>query len=241
MISVITTAFQHEKTLQKAIDSVQMQEGVEIEHIVIDDTLSRNGMMQTFLKAFNMCQGEYIAFCDGDDYWIHAQKLKRQLDYMDNRPECGLCITKVYAKRGDVISEMPNAEHVNAQMSFDTLLKGKAHINAQSYLLRKSDFDKYIDFEFYATHFNTWDYPIVLELIQHKTIHCLDFYSAVNVVNDESVTHTKSRLRRIKYLCGNYKIKWFYIRKYGCKFSTKIYLIYRILRSVYSTGAKTWK
>ena len=125
-------------------------------------------------------------------------------------------------------------------MSFDTLLKGKANIHAQSYLIRKSDFDKYVDFDSFVNRFNTWDYPIVLELIQHARFHCLDFYSAVHVINDESVTHTRSRIKRFKYIWGNYKIKLYYIHKYGCKLSTKFYLIYRAIRHIYSIGAKRW-
>lgn len=241
-VSVITTAYNHKDTIQRAINSVRMQKGVEYEHIVIDDTPTKNGMMKTYQKAFGRCSGEYISLCDGDDYWITAFKLKDQVEYMDNHPECGLCITKVYDEVGGKwLDRIPGASHINENMSFDNLLRGKANIHAQSYMIRKSGFDKYIDFDMFAQVFALWDYPIVLELIQHTKFHCLDFYSAVNVINEESVTHTRSRANRIKYLKDQYKVKWYYIRKYGCKFSTKMYLIYRILRSIYSTGAKTWK
>ena len=240
MISVVTTAYNHQNTLQRAIDSVQSQIGVEYEHIIIDDTKTHNGMMRTYQMALKKCTGDYIAFCDGDDYWIDEYKLARQLRYMEKNPDCGLCITLVYTEKNGIRLLMPDADFVNANMSFDALLKGNAYINAQSYLIRKSDFDKYIDFDYFVKNFNTWDYPIVLELIKHARIHCLNFYSAVYTVNEESVTNTRDRKRRIKYLIGNYKIKWYYIRKYGCKFSTKLYLIYKILRNIYSVGAKRW-
>jgi len=241
VVSVITTTFQHPPLiLYRAINSVRIQKGVEYEHIIIDDTHTKNGMMKTYQKAFNRCSGDYIAFCDGDDYWCSEDKLKRQVDYMNSNPGCGLCITKVYGKRGDDLKEMPSANYVNSNMSFDALLKGTAYIHAQSYLLRKSDFDKYIDFDFFVNHFNTWDYPIVLELIQYAKIHCLEFYSAVNVINEESVTHTRNRVKRLKYILGTYKIKWYYIKKYGCKLSTAFYLIYRAVRHIYSIGGKRW-
>jgi glycosyltransferase involved in cell wall biosynthesis len=240
-VSVITTAYNHQDTIERAIDSVRMQQGVGREHIVIDDTGRKNGMMKTYQEAFKRCTGKYITFCDGDDYWFDAYKLKFQVQYMDNHPECGLCITKVYDEvGGKLVDRIPPASHINKNMSFDTLLRGKANIHAQSYMIRKSDFDKYVDFDMFAEKFALWDYPIVLELIQHTKFHCLDFYSAVNVINEESVTHTKSRAKRIQYLKEQYRVKWYYIRKYGCKFSTKIYLIYRILRSIYSVGFKRW-
>lgn len=239
-VSVITTTYNHQSTIQRAINSVEMQKDIKYEHIIIDDTNTKNGMMHTYNEAFKKCKGQYIAFCDGDDYWIDEYKLKHQAEYMNNHPECGLCITKVYSRRGDWVSKTPTALYINKNMSFDSLLHGNAYIHAQSYMMRKSDFDKYIDFDMFVKKFALWDYPIVLELIKHTKFYCLPFYSAVNVINDESVTHTKSRVKRIKYLKDQYKVKWYYIRKYGCKFSTMIYLIYRILRSIYSVGAKRW-
>jgi len=240
-VSVITTAYNHQYILQRAINSVKMQVGVEYEHIIIDDTDTNNGMMATFNTAFKRCKGEYIAFCDGDDYYIDEFKLKTQVEYMDSHPECGLCFHLVYDRRGDHLHKSKfAASYINKNMSFDSLLRGNAFIHAQSYMIRKSDFDKYIDFDMFTRRFALWDYPIVLELIQHTKFHCLSSYYAVNVINEESVTHTKSRRKRIKYLWDQYKVKWYYIKKYGCKFSTKVYLIYRILRSIYSVGFKRW-
>ena len=160
---------------------------------------------------------------------------------MDYHKECSLCFTLVYERKNERLHQIPvTTDYINENMSFDSLLKGNAHINAQSYLIRKSDFDKYIDFDFFVKKFNLWDYPIVLELIQHTKFHCLPFYSAVNNVREESVTNTKSRKKRAKYIYAQFKIQLYFIKKYGCKFSTKVYLIYRLIRRIYSIGAKRW-
>ena len=240
-VSVITTAYNHQDTLERSIKSVRSQIGVEFEHIVIDDTETNNGMMKTFQEAFSKCSGEYIALCDGDDIWIDNFKLKHQVDYMDNNVDCALCFTRVYTERNGFINYTSHisTDYINKNISFDSLLRGSAFLYAQGYMIRRSDFIKHIDLDEFVKY-STWDLFIVLELIKHKRFYCLPFYSAVFTVNDESVTNTRSRVKRFRYVMGNYKIKLHYIFKYGCKLSTIFYLIYKFTRDTYSIIFKRW-
>ena len=265
IISVIIASYNHAESIKKAIGSVLQQTFKDFEIIIVDDGSgdgsvkiikdferlnkkikayyeNHKGLMNTYLKGLSECKGDYIAFCDCDDYWIDKDKLKKQVSYMENNLDCGLCFTKVYTETdGKRIPMFISTNEINRRMSFNSLLSGRASIHAQSYLIRKSVFDKHINFQYFVNKgFYTWDYPIVLELIKHTKFHCLDFYSAVWVKGIESVTSTKLRKRRIKCLLGSYKIKWYYIKKYGCELETKFYLIYRIIRDIYSICFLRW-
>ena len=42
------------------------------------------------------CRGDFIAFCEGDDYWIDPLKLQKQVDVMRKYPNVGLCFCGAY-------------------------------------------------------------------------------------------------------------------------------------------------
>lgn len=40
---------------------------------------------------YPVAEGEYIALCEGDDYWTDNNKLQKQYDYMESHTECYIC------------------------------------------------------------------------------------------------------------------------------------------------------
>lgn len=40
--------------------------------------------------TFPLARGEYLAFCEGDDYWLGQDKLQQQIEFMRAHPDCGL-------------------------------------------------------------------------------------------------------------------------------------------------------
>lgn len=55
----------------------------------------RVGMMQNFVTVLRSADGEYIAFCECDDYWIDDYKLSSQINTLEHNENAGICFTDI--------------------------------------------------------------------------------------------------------------------------------------------------
>lgn len=63
--------------------------------ITILDNENNLGMMKNFERTLKAARGKYIAFCEGDDYWIDSNKLQEQVNFLDNNNNFSMCFHNV--------------------------------------------------------------------------------------------------------------------------------------------------
>ena len=121
-VSVCMITYNHENFIREAIEGVLMQKtDFPIELIIGEDCSTDNtrkivleyaskypeiirpllpdnnlGVRTNFFNTLNVCRGEYIALCEGDDYWIDSTKLQSQVDYLAKNKQCSLVHTNGY-------------------------------------------------------------------------------------------------------------------------------------------------
>jgi len=268
--SVIITNYNHTDTIVRAVKSVQDQvTNFPFEIIIADDgseddsmnqivrilnnrtTTTKHayiitvnthvGMMGNYIRALKSSTGEYIAFCDSDDYWVDTYKLQNQVDFLEkNKNYCG-CYSNLAideTNRGGENSILLIKDYPEL-ITFDKLLCG-ACIPSPTIMIDGDLCRHIIEQDDYAK-FYYWDYPLYLFIALFSDFkRYTEVVTAVFTKQIESHTQTVFRGKRWKYILGTLKIKLFFIRFYSCKFSTLLFVMYRFIRDIYSVIFKRW-
>lgn len=134
-VSIICTNYNKEAWIEEAIQSFLNQKcNFDYEIILVDDASSDHspqiiehyakqfpekikavfhqenlGITKTWIEACKLAQGDYIARCDGDDYWIDEYKLQKQVDILDKSETSSWSCSDF-----DIISESGELRHKEA-------------------------------------------------------------------------------------------------------------------------------
>jgi glycosyltransferase involved in cell wall biosynthesis len=116
-VSVAMSTYNHEKFIAQAIESVLMQVTTFPIELVVGEDCSTDGTREIVRRyaalrpkvirpifhernvgmhknaeaVMEACRGDYIAFLEGDDYWIAPGKLQKQVEMMETNPDYSMC------------------------------------------------------------------------------------------------------------------------------------------------------
>ncbi len=188
IVSVCCITYNHENYIAEALDSFLMQEtGFPFEVIVRDDAspdktadiireyefkypniikpiYEKENGYQKGIKAspvaFAKAKGEYIALCEGDDYWTDAKKLQVQIDEMKKYSD--ICISfhpayeRIDGKIGKILSHY--AKGTKIFTTSEVILGGGEFCPTASLIIKKEVLENLPDW--YYTEAPVGDYFI---------------------------------------------------------------------------------
>lgn len=119
----------------------------------------RNNVLQ-LLKA---CRGEYVAMCEGDDYWTDPLKLQKQVDFLDQNPDFAVCHHNMEVIYEDgTPSHFFNAADQKSVSTIEDLLEDKWFMATASWVYRNHFLTE--DFAEWHTKAAAGDWAIMFQL-----------------------------------------------------------------------------
>ncbi len=167
-VSICCATYNQAKYIGMAIDSFLMQETTFPFEILVHDDASHDGTREIvlsyaerfprlikpiiqkenqyskaknspFVNLFNSASGDFIAICEGDDYWDSECKLEKQYQLSNQFPEVGLVFHAVHRVNtsGEVLSIWKNSIHAGVIGLDEMVAAGGGGVPTCSMFLRK--------------------------------------------------------------------------------------------------------
>lgn len=156
-VSVYCLVFNHGKYLRSALDGfIRQKVNFPFEVIVHDDCSTDNSASiineyaikypniirpiyqkeNQYSKGINikhtfiapLVKGDYVAVCEGDDYWCDDLKLQKQVDFLDNHPEYIACVHDTLQKNQNDGSSFRMLDFgEDRDITLEDILKGRCY------------------------------------------------------------------------------------------------------------------
>jgi glycosyltransferase involved in cell wall biosynthesis len=191
-VSVMMTTYNHEPFIAQALDSALRQQVTFDYEIVIGEDCSldrtrqividyqhrypdkirsllpesNTGIRANFLQTLKACQGEYVAWLDGDDYWTSPHKLQKLADLLDQHPSYSMCFHNVvrWYENGSQPPKNNCPDDLQTVITLADFLSQRSYCLPVSVMFRRSYLDK---FPAAFDHLKIGDWPC-FALLAHK-------------------------------------------------------------------------
>lgn len=163
LVSVAMTAYNQEKYIAQSLESIVTQECTFRYEIVIGEDCSSDntrqiiqeyqqryphiikpifreanvGAQQNSVEVIHATKGKFIAFCEGDDYWMDTKKLQKQVEHMNAHEYAGVFSKVKYVDKSDtLLGYSADVPEEILPLSFEYLLQ-KNPVHTCSFMIRR--------------------------------------------------------------------------------------------------------
>lgn len=248
LISVHMITYNHELYVAQAIESIlNQQTDFKYELVIGEDCSTDNtrsvilgyqnkfpdiikvitsdtnvGMHLNSIRTTKACQGKYMAYCEGDDYWHNPNKLQIQADYLEANPDYVMVHSNANCFYVD--SNILKNKYVtyntlcdDANGFFD-ILTGNRSVCTCTVCIKTdliiniiAEFRKFNDPQFLMGDLQLW-----LEISRLGKVHYINHDLATYRILAESASHSKDIDRLLKFAYSALTLRCYYLEKYNC-------------------------
>jgi len=171
------------------------------------------------LITIERAKGQYIAFCEGDDYWTKSEKLQKQVEFLRSEPDYVLVHTDfslLYEETGRIIDTFNATKRrriPNGRVFEDIILNN--FIKTPSVLLRTESLKELLLTPDMLLDWPSGDRYMWTELSRRGKFGYFPQDMVVYRINPFSVTHNHSLKKKFNFVLSSYDQRLYFIKKYG--------------------------
>ena len=225
-LSIIMPCFNVADTLDRALESILMQEvSADYEIIIVDDASSdetgsiarsyaekypfvrylsnevNQGNAHSFYRGLVESRGDYFCVLDGDDYYSVKDKLEKQITFLDQdcRQEYVAVASHFVIDFGDGNVHVPNRGAITEFTYVDLLTSRHGYFHTATYMYRnifRGNVPEYFDMKIYRG-----DTPRTLFHLMYsgKKVKVLDFVGSVYSYTFKGIWSAKTEREHFQY------------------------------------------
>lgn len=205
LVSVYCMTYNQENTIAETIESIVSQKTDFSFELIVHDDASTDGtaaivrdyaeryphIIRPVLQQENqfkkcniikthinpIAKGEYVALCEGDDYWSDESKLQIQIDHMRKNPDCSFCFHAVHqlSPDGKMMIYRPLKSTCDVPASL-IIKRGGLFCPTVSSMFRRDVMNIWPDFRNEA---DVYDYPAQVLAATMGKVHYIDHIMGV--------------------------------------------------------------
>lgn len=172
-VTVICITYNHEKFIADSLVSILSQETDFRYEVIVHDDASQDksssiieefkcrypNIIRPILQSENQyskgikpsiiclkqAQGEYVAYCDGDDLWLSTNKLQEQYAFLEDNKDYVMCFhdAEVIDEHGKLINSNKLSARYRKDLTQKEMALGECFVPSLSLFYRKEAFDCY--------------------------------------------------------------------------------------------------
>lgn len=242
-VSIHMVTYNHEAFLAEAIEGVMRQQTNYAYELVIGEDCSKDstrrvaldyqhrypdrvrviysdsnvGMLRNCYRVLEACRGEYVFFCEGDDYWHQSQKLQQQTDLLE-RDQDGVMVHSDYDIRvgSRILKSMNRREGIRvvSEDVFEAFLLQNL-VATCTVCLRVHIVREFLRSSFAAKNYAMLDYPLWLFAAKKGSVKYIDESLATYRRTPGSIMNSGGK-SAARILASQQRVREDYVEAFGC-------------------------
>lgn len=247
-VSVIVTAYNHERYISQCLESVLNQKGDFLLEVIVGDDASSDstreiiekyqksyskvinvlpaeknlGITKNLKRCLEACSGDYIAICEGDDYWTDEEKLQKQMDILEFHKDFSMCFSAILLYYEE--QKLTTPHHAQSLLTKDAItiedLIGNNCIGNFSCCMYRSDIVRKLPQSIYDLNVDDWIFNMACS--QFGDIGFLQEKMSVYRIHSRGAWSGKDIFEQLDYICNYIDVcNNFFDYKYDSLFSQR--------------------